>query len=186
MKNILIGFKIFILLIFISGCKVNNDKISAEQIRQALLDMKGRYEGTLDASFYQGAAIEKFDNSKAVSRDSLSIVIPLGPIASTITDDKIAAILNAISSVEVKAGYYFTQIDDGGDFVSFGLVPKNITIPTAVDGQTITFVFSDIFGGNFSRNSNFIMFNISPTEVLVGGVKLEPFKPLVYHFGGTL
>lgn len=188
MKKVLTGFKILgilSLLIFLSGCNDDEEKISGEQIRQTLFDMKGTYHGTLEVSFYHGSKIEKFDNALAVSRDSLTLVMPLGPIASTIDDAKVAAVLREVEKVEVKAGYEFLQIDDDGYFVNFVLTPKNVVIPARGDTPAITIVFADIFGGNFEKAYNSIIFNTSPQEILVGGVKLDSFKQLVYHFGGV-
>lgn len=180
------GVLLMLLVVtFITSCNKNNgEKISAEQIRQALFDMKGNYHGTIEAAFYQGAEIVKIDNAKAISQDSLTFVMPLEPIASTITDKKVAAILRTIEKVEVKAGYHFYQIDDDGESVHFILAPKKIIIPAGGDVPDIIIVLADSFDGSFQKNFNSIVFNISPKEILVGGVKLASFKQLVYHFGG--
>ncbi len=181
-------FGLFLLLLsafcIISCSKDDKGKISAEQIRQALFDMKGRYHGTIAASFYQGSAIVKIDNVEAISRDSLTFVMPLEPIASTITDEKVAAILRNIETVEVKAKYHFYQIDDGGRDVFFVLTPKKIIIPANGDVPDITIVFTDGYGGSFQKDWNSIVFNISPKEIFIGGTKLDSFKQLVYNYGG--
>lgn len=182
----LTGVLLILLAVTVStSCNKNDEeKISTEQIRQALFDMKGSYHGTIKASFYQGAEIVEIDNVKAISRDSLTFVMPLEPIARTISDEKVAAILRTIEKVEVKAGYHFYQIDDNGHSVFFTLTPKRIIIPASADVPDIIIVFADSYGGSFQKNFNYIIFNISPNEILVGGVKLASFKQLVYHFDG--
>lgn len=174
------------VITFTTSCNKDDEgKISAEQIRQALFDMKGRYYGEIEAAFYHGSEIVKIDNAQAISRDSLTFVMPLEPIASTITDDKVAVALRTIEKVEIKAGYHFYQIDDGGHTVFFVLTPKKIIIPAGRNIPDITIVFADSFGGSFERDFNSIIFNISPKEVLVGDAKIEYFKQLVYHFRGN-
>lgn len=188
MKKILTGIKILstlALVLFLSGCNKDKEGVSPEQIRQALFDMKGTYHGTTEVSYFHGSEIAEIDETKAVSRDSLSFVIPLGPIADMMGDEKIAAALRAVEKAEVKAGYHFSQIDDNGYFVSFGLSPKNIIIPAQGDVPGITIVLADVFGGSFHKGQNFIMFNVSPEEVLVNGTKVDSFKQLVYHFDGV-
>lgn len=89
-----------------------------------------------------------------------------------------------IENVEVRAGYEFLQIDNDGSLVNFVLNPKTVTIPANGDTPEIKIIFDGAFGGDFEKAFNFIMFNISPEEILVGGNKLESFKQLVYHFRG--
>lgn len=174
-----------LVLTFTTGCSKDDEgKISAEQIRQALFDMKGRYYGAIEAVFYHGSAIVKIDNAEAISIDSLTFVMPLEPIAGAITDEKVMAILRTIEKVEVKAGYHFYQIDDGGRTVFFVLTPKKVLIPASGDVPDITIVFADSFGGSFQKGFNSIIFNISPKEILIGGAKLDSFKQLVYDFRG--
>ncbi|MEG0012450.1 MAG: DUF4840 domain-containing protein [Muribaculaceae bacterium] len=175
----------FLVVTLATSCnKDDGEKVSAEQIRQALFDMKGSSHGTIKASFYQGAEIVEIDNVKAISRDSLIFVMPLEPIARTISDEKVATILRTIEKVEVKAGYHFYQIDDNGYSVFFTLTPKRIIIPASDDVPDIIIAFADSYGGSFQKNFNYIIFNISPKEILVGGVKPASFKQLVYHFDG--
>ena len=162
MKKKLIGLKILSILslvILLSGCNDDEEKISAKQIRQALFDMKGTYHGSIEVAFYHGDEIKKIDNAKAKSRDSLSFVMPLAPIADIIDDND-------------------------GYSVHFVLIPENIVIPANGNTPDITIVLADTFGGDFEKAFNFIMFNVSPKEILVGGTKLDSFKQLVYHFRG--
>lgn len=174
-----------LVVAFTPSCNKDDEgKVSPEQIRQALFDMKGRYHGETDASFYQGSRIAKIDNVEAVSRESLSFMMPLEPLAGTITDTKVADALRNVESVEVSATYDFYQIDDGGSSVFFTLAAQNIIVPANGDFPAITIIFADSFGGSFHKDSKFFMFNLSPKEILVGGVKLDSFKQLVYHFGG--
>ena len=187
MKKILSGLKvlgIFSLVILFSACNDNDEKISGKQIRQALFYMKGTYHGNLEVSFYHGSEIVKIDSAKVISRDSLSLVMPLGTIADIISDEHVAATLHYVEEVTFKAGYEFLQIDNDGYSVNFVLHPENIVIPANENTPDITIVFSDNFGGNFEKAFNFIMFNVSPIEIRVGGVKLDSFKQLVYHFRG--
>lgn len=187
MKKILTGFtilSIFSLIILLSGCNKDDEKISSGQIRQAMFDMKGTYHGSLEVAYYHGSGIAGIDNAKAVSRDSLAIIFPLAPLANTIDDKNIAAALLNIENVEVRAGYEFIQIDNDGSLVNFVLNPKTVTIPANGDTPEIKIIFDGAFGGDFEKAFNFIMFNISPEEILVGGTKLESFKQLVYHFRG--
>lgn len=187
MKRKLIGFKILSVLslvILLSGCNDDEDKISGKQIRQALFDMKGTYHGSVEVSFYHGSDIVKIDDARAKSRDSLSFVMPLAPIADIIDDEKVAATLREVKEVEVKAEYEFSQIDNEGYSVHFGLIPENIVILANGTTPDITIVLSNSFGGDFEKAFNFVMFNVSPVEILVGGAKLDSFKQLVYHFRG--
>ncbi|WP_303177993.1 DUF4840 domain-containing protein [uncultured Butyricimonas sp.] len=187
MKKKLIGLKILSILslvILLSGCNDDEEKISAKQIRQALFDMKGTYHGSIEVAFYHGDEIKKIDNAKAKSRDSLSFVMPLAPIADIIDDKQVAKTLRDIEEVEVKAEYEFLQIDNDGYSVHFVLIPENIVIPANGNTPDITIVLADTFGGDFEKAFNFIMFNVSPKEILVGGTKLDSFKQLVYHFRG--
>ena len=110
--------------------------------------------------------------------------MPLGTIADIISDEHVAATLHYVEEVTFKAGYEFLQIDNDGYSVNFVLHPENIVIPANENTPDITIVFSDNFGGNFEKAFNFIMFNVSPIEIRVGGVKLDSFKQLVYHFRG--
>lgn len=50
----------------------NNDKsgFSPARIQQALLDMKGKYEGSMNVSYYHGDAIATFSDAMAMSKDS--------------------------------------------------------------------------------------------------------------------
>lgn len=174
-----------LVVAFTASCNKDDEgEVSPEQIRQALFDMKGRYRGETDASFYQGSRIAKIESAEALSRETLSFMMPLEPLAGTITDTKIAAALRSAESVEVVARYDFYQIDDGGSSVFFTLAAQNIIVPANGDVPAITIIFADSFGGSFHKDSNFFMFNLSPKEILVGGVQLDSFKQLVYHFGG--
>lgn len=186
MKKILNRFKIlsiFSLIILLSGCNKEEEEISAGQIRQALFDMKGTYHGNIKISYYHGSEIVKIDNAKSESRDSLSFMVPLAPIAGIIEDEKVAATLREIQEVEIKAGYKFIQIDGDGD-AHFVLNLKNITIPANKNTSEIKIILAKSFGGDFVKASNFMMFNISPQEIMVGDSKLSSFKQLVYHFSG--
>lgn len=172
------------LIILLAGCNDDEKKISGKQIRQALFDMKGTYHGSIKVAFYHGAEIVKIDDAKASSRDSLSFMLPLAPIADIINDKEIAATLREVEEAEIKAEYQFLQIDNEGYSVHFGLIPENIVIPANGTTPDITIVLSNLFGGDFEKNSNFIMFNISPVEIQAGGVRLDSFTQLVYHFRG--
>lgn len=180
---------ISLFLIFSTSCnKDDGEKISAEQIRQALFDMKGRYHGAIEASFYQGTKIIKIENVEAISRDSLTFIMPLEPITSTITDEKVVDFLRNINTVEIKAGYNFYQIDeyidDNENINFFTLAPQKVIIFSKGNVPDVTIVFADSFGGSFEKRFNSIIFNISPKEIWIGSTKLDSFKQLVYHFEG--
>lgn len=177
---------ISLFIVFSTSCnKDDGENVSAEQIRQALFDMKGRYHGTIKASFYQGSEIVKIDNAEAISRDSLTFVMPLEPIASTITDDKVVELLRNFETVQVKAGYHFYQIDDNGNTVFFTLTPQKVVVTSKGNVPDVTIVFADSFGGSFEKRFNSIIFNISPKEIWIGSTKLDSFKQLVYNFSGA-
>ena len=50
---------------------------------------------------------------------------------------------------------------------------------------TIRIVFSKDYGGNAIVNTNFIIFNMSLTELWVDGDKYKYFSSIVYHFEGV-
>lgn len=176
-----ISFLLLFCVSIISGCNDDDERFSSSQISQALFDMKGTYHGTVQVAYYHGSDIVELENATAVSRDSLSFTMSLLPMAETIKDDNIARILRGAEKVTVTAGYKFIQMDEGS--FNFLLYPKDIIIPCLP--LTIKIVFSQTFGGNAESYSNFIMFNISPSELWINGEKYEEFKQLVYHFRGV-
>lgn len=191
MKNTKLSIIVLCALFFLLGCNKDDDKISVEQARQALFDMKAKYQGDLSANFVnEPTNVAVFKNFSVSSVDSLIFMMPLDPIADAIADKEISKALKEIKEERVAASYYFTQIDDNSSNVSFGLVPKkiklNIKSTNGTKAKTITILLSDNYGGNFSKyaTSGSLNFNISPQEIMVDGVKLEDFKPMVYSFLG--
>ena len=179
------------LFLFV-GCNKDDDKISIEQTRQALFDMKAKYHGDLSVSFVNDANdLSVFKNFYVNSADSLIFMMPLAPIANALTDKELSKVLKEIGKERIGASYEFSKIDDSGSSVSFGLIPKNIKLNIKSTGdtksKTITILLSDIYGGNFSKHptNSSLIFNVSPNEIIVDGVKIEDFKPMVYHFEGT-
>ena len=183
MNRILTPF-LFVACMIIVSCNDDDPKFSSSQIQQALFDMKGTYHGTVDVVYYQGSKITELSDAIAVSRDSLSFTMSLIPMADIIPDESIATRLRELGEVTVKAGYDFTQMDD--DNLHFGLHPKDIVAPGGYGAPpTIKLVFSQNFGGDVEISRNFMMFNISPTELWVNGEKYDDFEQLVYHFQGV-
>ena len=180
------------VLFLLVGCNKDDDKISIEQTRQALFDMKAKYYGDLSVSFVNDANdLSVFKNFYVNSSDSLIFMMPLAPIANALTDKEISKALKKIGEERIAASYEFSQIEDNGSFVSYGLIPKNIKLDIKstddTKAKTITILLSDIYGGNFSKHAtgNSLIFNVSPKEIMVDGVKIEDFKPMVYHYKGT-
>lgn len=191
MKNKNLSLVMLCALFLFVGCNKDDDKISIEQTRQALFDMKAKYHGDLSVSFVNDANdLSVFKNFNVNSADSLIFMMPLAPIANVLTDKEISKALKEIGEERIAASYEFSQIDDNGNFVSFGLIPKSIKLDIKGTGdtkaKTITILLSDIYGGNFSKQStnNSLTFNVSLKEIIVDGVKIEDFKPMVYHYKG--
>ncbi|MFA6872033.1 MAG: DUF4840 domain-containing protein [Bacteroidaceae bacterium] len=177
-----------ILMLFLSAfsltsCNKEEEGFSKEKIQQALFDMKGTYHGMVKVSYYHGSSITEEQNAVARSRDSLQLSISLLPIAEITTDKSLSECLQSIGEVQVTAGYEFSQMDYGN--LSFALHPQNVIVSGGNDtSHTIKIVFSQIFGGDATPYHNFIMFNLSPTELWFDGKEYENFKQLVYHFKG--
>jgi hypothetical protein len=192
MKNKNLSLVMLCALFLFVGCNKDDDKISIEQTRQALFDMKAKYYGDLSASFVnEPTNMAVFKNFSVSSADSLIFMMPLDPIADAIADKEISKSLKEIGEERIAASYEFLQIDDNGRFVHFVLIPKNIKLEIKSTGDTktkiITILLSDNYGGNFSKyaTSSSLIFNVSPNEIIVDGVKIEDFKPMVYHYEGT-
>ena len=186
MKNKNLSLVMLCVLFLFVGCNKDDDKISIEQIRQALFDMKAKYYGDLSVSIVNDPNdLSVFKNFYVNSADSLIFMMPLAPIANSITDKE-------IGEERIAASYEFSQIDDNGRSVSFGLTPKNIKLDIKRTDNTktknITILLSDIYGGNFSGHATYssLIFNVSPKEIIVDGVKIEDFKPMVYHYEGSI
>lgn len=183
-KKLLGMVVLFCCMAGFAGCNDDDSKFSSAEIQQALFDMKGTYKGTVDVSYYQGERITGFPDGIAVSKDSLQFTLALLPIAEMIKDESASQYLKKIGNVEVKAGYEFTQMDQG--FISFVLHPKSVTLLGWYGAPpSIRIEFSQIYGGNADTYQQFMMFNVSPVEVWIGGKKSEDFSQLVYHFSGN-
>lgn len=192
MKNEHLSILVLCALFLLVGCNKDDDKISIEQTRQALFDMKAKYQGDLNVKIVNDPHdISVFKNFSVSSADSLIFMMPLAPIANALADKEISKALKEIGEERVGISYEFSQIDDNGSSVSFGLIPKNIKLDIKntddTKAKTITILLSDIYGGNFSKyaTNNSLIFNVSPQEIIVDGVKIEDFKPMVYHYEGT-
>ena len=119
------------------------------------------------------------------STDSLITYIDLEPMAMTIADENIAAVLRGAGIVSVKAGYEFYQMDDGT--YSFILHPKDVVIQTTNTSEnSIRIAFAKNFGGSisFMMTEASFMFNLSLSELWVGNKKYDDFKQLVFNCGG--
>lgn len=183
-KGLLRIVVLFCCVIGFAGCNDDESGFSSAEIQQALFDMKGTYKGTVEVSYYRGKEIEAFSDRIAVSRDSLILKLPLSPIAEMIKDEDISRHFREIGEVEVKAGYEFLQMDQGS--MNFVLHPKNVVILGGYGvPSSVRIEFSQHFGGDAEIYSQFMMFNISPTELWIGNEKSEDFSQLVYHFSGS-
>ncbi|MCD7933489.1 MAG: hypothetical protein LUH15_20260 [Tannerellaceae bacterium] len=99
------------------------------------------------------------------------------------TEESAAGLLRETGEVIIKAGYDFYQMEQGN--INFALYPKDVVVPGGYGAPpTVKIVFAQTFGGDAEIWQNFIMFNISPTEIWINGQKHEDFKQLVYHFRG--
>ena len=183
-KGLLRIVVLFFCVIGFSGCNDDESEFSSTEIQQALFDMKGTYKGAVEVSYYRGKEIATFPDGIAVSKDSLIFKLPLSPIAEMIKDENISRHLREIGDVEVKAGYEFHQMDQG--VMNFVLHPENIVILGGYGAPlSVSIEFSQNFGGDAEIYSQFMMFNISPTELWIDNERSEDFSQLVYHFRGS-
>ncbi|MDE6856748.1 MAG: DUF4840 domain-containing protein [Muribaculaceae bacterium] len=185
MKTNITILSILLILLF-TGCNKDEPKISAAQILQAIKEMQGSYSGDMDVSYYQGERLVKDVPCTMESTDSLITYIDLEPMAMTIADENIAAVLRGAGIVSVKAGYEFDQMEDG--IYCFILHPKDVVIQTTNTSEnSIRIAFAKNFGGSIS----FLMpeasftFNLSPSELWVGNKKYDDFKQMVFNCGGV-
>lgn len=166
------------------GCNDDDSKFSSAQIQQALFDMKGTYNGTVNVSRYRGETIADFSDGTAVSKDSLTFSLSLLPIAEMIKDENTSQRLKEIGEIEVKAGYEFCQMEQGT--LNFVLHPKDVVILGGYGAPpSIRIEFSQNFGGDAESYYQSIVFNISPIELWLDDKKSEDFSQLVYHFSGS-
>lgn len=176
-----------ISLLLLASCNSDEPEFSSSQIQTALSGMKGTYTGSVSASFYQGDDISKSDDGRFVSGDSLTIFVDLTPMATTIADEAIASRLRELGTVTVKAAYEFYQME--ADFYAFVLRPDDYVFDAGegIDAP-VRIVFSQNFGGDADTQAyhKSMMFNLSPKELWIDGEKYEPFRQLVYHYGGNL
>ncbi|GAB6867810.1 DUF4840 domain-containing protein [Bacteroides rodentium] len=167
------------------GCNNDDDKFSSAEIQQALFDMKGTYNGTVEVSYYQGKNLATFPDEVVKSKDSLIFQMSLLPVAEMITDENLSRHLREINQVEVKAGYEFYQMDQG--HIHFVLHPKEAIIWGGYGApQSVRIEFSQIYGGDVDvyEQSQSMLFNISPTALWIGNEKSPEFSQLVYNFMG--
>lgn len=182
-KSLLGVFLLSLYLFSFTSCNDDEPKFSSSQIQQALFDMKGTYHGTVKVVYYHGDNITELGNAVAVSRDSLSFTMSLLPMADVIKDESTARLLREIGEVTVTAGYDFSQMDEST--INFGLRPKDVIVPGGYGAPTtVRIVIAQNFGGDAEIGQNFMMFNVSPTELWLNGEKYEDFKQLIYHFSG--
>lgn len=168
------------LILLLISCNKDEPTITKTQVQQALAEMKGTYEGEASISYYHGSLIARDVTASAVSSDSLQFNMPLAHLAATIDDQIISSILLESAEVSVKAGYEFYQM--APDYFNFVLHPADVVINRS--GKSIRIVFAQTFGGCGETYQNGIIFNISPSEIWVDGVKYDPFRQLVFNFMG--
>ncbi|WP_455608544.1 DUF4840 domain-containing protein [Bacteroides rodentium] len=167
------------------GCNNDDDKFSSAEIQQALFDMKGTYNGTVEVSYYQGKNIASFRDVLLKSIVFLILYMSLLPVAEMITHVNLSRHLREINQVEVKAGYEFYQMDQG--HIHFVLHPKEAIIWGGYGApQSVRIEFSQIYGGDVDvyEQSQSMLFNISPTALWIGNEKSPEFSQLVYNFMG--
>ena len=174
---------LFLFTFTVISCGEDEEGGTEEEVQQALFDMKGTYHGIVHVS-----GPNRYDktlpNALAISRDSLKFDMQLQPLSELISDETISERLRDIGEVTVAAGYDFLQIDNGS--INFVLYPKDVTILGGYSASTtIRIVFSKKHGGNAETQGNYIMFNISPTDLWIGGEKYESLPKITYHFEGV-
>lgn len=175
---------LFIALMFITACNKDEPKFSSAEIQKALFELKGTYHGEMSVSYYHGNTISEGHECKVVSKDSLTINMDLEPMASAIADDAIASRLREIGKVQVKAAYDFLQMDNA--VYNFVLLPDDVVCLGGLGAPaSVRIVFAKNFGGDAVYPNHEIIFNLSPTELWVGGKKYEQFQQLVYHYRGS-
>lgn len=181
-KKNLSGILILLLFTFTFISCSKEEEFSKKEIQQTLFDMKGTYHGTVHVSA-PNSFDETLQNATAISYDSLKFQMSLQPLSEFISDETLAARLREIGEVSVMAGYEFLQIDNGS--INFVLYPKDVTILGGYGAPpTVRFVFSKSHGGNAETKGNYIMFNISPTELWIDDEKYENLPKITYHFEG--
>lgn len=180
--RILASLVMIVTLLCVTGCNEDEPKFTSEQIKNAIFELKGTYHGKMRVSYFHGATISDYKESKAVSKDSLVIDMDLAQMAESIEDEDIATLLRQIGVVNVKAGYEFLQMDN---MLHFVLHPSDVIVPPGYGAPpSVRIVFSQNFGGDATPEHHTVMFNLSPIELWVGASRYEPFKQLVYHFEG--
>lgn len=171
---------LLIVAAIITSCNSDEPKFTASQIKAALSEMKGAYQGDVTVSYYHGEDIADNIACKFSSDDSLTVQMDLTQMASVIADEAIAARLRDAGTITVKAGYDFYQMDE--QIYNFVLRPKDAVLAGT---DAIKIVFSQNFGGDADIHNRNMIYNLSPAELWVGGKKYEPFRQLVYHYEGT-
>lgn len=181
-KNLFGILVLFFGVLSLTSCNKDEEGFSKEEVQQALFDMKGTYHGTVHVSG-SNSYNKTLQNAIAVSRDSLKFDMSLQPLSELISDETLSSRLRDIGEVTVVAGYDFLQIENGS--INFVLYPKDVTILGGYGAPpTLRIVFSENHGGNAETKSNYIMFNISPTELWIDDDKYESLPNITYHFEG--
>jgi hypothetical protein len=112
--------------------------------------------------------------AKEVKPDFIKTSTGFGTGGATIEDVKLMKDTVG-SDVEVKAGYEFHQMDQG--VMNFVLHPENIVILGGYGAPlSVRIEFSQNFGGDAEIYSQFMMFNISPTELWIDNERSEDFS----------
>lgn len=174
---------LFLFAFTFVGCNKDEEGFSKEEIQQAIYEMKGTYYGTVHVSSSQGLDLA-LQNATAISRDSLKFKMSLQPLAEVVSDKALSERLYEIGEVEVSAGYQFYQRNES--VLLFSLCPTEIIVWGGFGAPpTVRIVFSLNYGGNAEVDKNFMMFNISPTELWINDEKYEEFPKITYHFEGV-
>lgn len=145
--------------------------------------MKGTYRGTVHV-WAPPSLDTTLQQATAVSRDSLKFRMSLQPLAELVSDEALSDRLREIGEVEVSAGYQFDHRDEG--LIHFLLCPAEVIVWGGYGAPpTVRIVFSRNYGGDALVGQNFMMFNISPTELWADGEQYTGLPKIVYHFEGV-
>ncbi|MBQ8452999.1 MAG: hypothetical protein IJ539_04370 [Prevotella sp.] len=184
---------VMVAALSLASCHSDNEAAgpTAEQISQALFDMKNTYAGTLTAHVKNSSNKQTLIGLTATSHEQLILSIPLDLIADQINDRQVADRIREIGFAEVMADYQFIQIDDGT--AHFLLQPRVIrgedllavTRTSVVQYQGLTLLFDANYGGTFNGADSSLQFNICVSQILLDGKAVNEFLPVVFSFKGN-
>ena len=184
---------VIVAALSLASCHSDNEPAgpTAEQISQALFDMKDTYAGTLTAHVKNSSNKQTLIGLTATSDEQLILSIPLDLIADQIKDQQVADRIREIGFAEVMADYQFIQIDDWA--AHFLLLPRVIrgedllavTRTSVAQYQGLTLLFDNNYGGTFNNSDSSLQFNICVNQILLDGKAVDEFQPVVFSFKGN-